>query len=89
MANKRTLKKSIHAICEELLAECVAASLYGNENHKDNEDALLWSIVHMQNNFICRVSHPEPGIPVRQYYKDLREKFTAQVGETIDQINTL
>ena len=70
MANKRTLKKSIHAICEELLAECVAASLYGNENHKDNEDAMLWSIVHMQNNFICRVS-------------------TAQVGETIDQINTL
>lgn len=89
MANKRTLKKAINIICEELFTECVAASLYGTENHKDNAEALLKSIVRMQRNFICRVSHPEPGLPAHQYFKDLREKFTAQVGETIDQINNL
>ena len=36
-----------------------------------------------------RISHPEPGIPAKQYFKDLREKFTAQASEIIDQINNL
>ena len=89
MANKRNLKHVIHLVCEELFAEGVAASLYGNENHKDNAEALLYSIVRMQEDFVRRVSHPEPGIKARAYYKTLREKFTAQVGEVADQINNL
>jgi hypothetical protein len=43
----------------------------------------------MQSNFIARVSHPEPGITPHRYYRDLREKFSAQVGEIADQINYL
>ena len=89
MANKRTLKKAISAISGELFAECVAASLYGTENQKDNADALLKSIVTMQGDYLCRVSHPEPGIPAKKYYAGLRESFAAQVGEMIDQINGL
>lgn len=89
MANKRSLKKAINAICEELFAECVAASLYGAENHEDNANALLHSIIRMQSDFICRVSHPEPGMTPSNYFKDLREKFAAQVSEIIDHINTL
>ena len=89
MANKRSLKRIINLICEELFTECVAASLYGNEAHKENAEALLFSIMQMQADFICRVSHPEPGIPAKQYFKTLRETFTAQTGELIDQINNL
>ena len=36
MASKRTLKKKINLICEELFAEGVALSLYGPEAQKDN-----------------------------------------------------
>jgi hypothetical protein len=89
MANKRSLKRVINLICDELLTECVAASLYGNDTHKDNAEALLFSIVKMQSDFICRVSHPEPGMPANRYFKDLRDKFSAQVGELVDQINNL
>ena len=89
MANKRSLKRSINIICEELLIECVAASLYGNEKHQDNAEALLQSILKMQADYACRVSHPEPGMPARQYFKALRESFSAQVGEVIDQIHNL
>ena len=89
MANKRTLKHAINGICEELFVECVAASLYGAENHKDNAEALLACILRMQSDFVARVSHPEPGMVPQAYYKDLREKFSAQVGELIDQINNL
>ena len=89
MANKRTLKHAINLICAELLAECIAASLYRTEAHKDNAEALFHTILTMQANFCSRVSHPEPGMKASAYYKDLREKFTAQVGEIVDQIDNL
>ncbi len=86
MTNKRTLKKAITLICEELFAEGVAISLYGPRPQKEAE-ALLYSIVKMQDNYLKRVSHPEPGMSAKAYYKDLREKFSAQVSEILDQIN--
>ena len=89
MANRRTLKRAINGICEELFVECIAATLYGNENHKDNEEALLFTILKTQSDFIARVSHPEPGMAAKTYFKDLREKFSAQVSEVVDQINNL
>jgi hypothetical protein len=52
-------------------------------------EALLFSILKIQNNFIARVSHPEPGMSARQYYKDLREKFVAAVSEKADQVHNL
>ena len=89
MANKRTLKKAVNVICEELFTEAIAASLYGNDNKHGNSEALLFSIVKMQSNFISRVSHPEPGMSAKSYYKDLREKFSAEVSEIVDHINNL
>ena len=87
MANKRVLKQTINLICEELFVECVAASLYGE--NRSSAEALIYSTVKVQNDFICRVSHPEPGMPAKQYYKKLKEDFTEQVNEILDQINHL
>lgn len=89
MANKRTLKHGINLICGELITECIAASLYGPTAHKDNAESLIYSILKMQADYTSRISHPEPGMPSKLYYRDLREKFTAQIGEVIDQINSL
>lgn len=89
MANKRSIKGAINGICEELFAECIAASLYGTEKHLSNTDALLSSIIKMQSNYIRRVSHPEPGMKAKDYFKDLREKFAAEVSEVADQIDNL
>ena len=89
MANKRSLKHIINLICEELFAEAVAASLYGNQPNKENAEAVLSSILRLQSNYICRISHPEPGMEAKQYYKDLREKFSIEADEIIDQLNNL
>ena len=89
MANKRKLKRSINLLCGELLTETVAASLYGNDHHPACGDTLLFSVMQMQRNYICRVSHPEPGLPAKSYYRDLREKFAAEVSEIADHINNL
>ena len=67
MANKRSLKRSITLISEELFAECVAASLYGQ--NPESAEALIFSIIKMQDHFIRRISHPEPGIPAGVYYR--------------------
>ena len=86
MASKRHLKQRINLICEELFAECVAGSLYGQ--NRESAKALIFSTIKMRNNFVRRISHPEPGMSAKVYYKDLKEKFTAQAGELIDQLNS-
>ena len=87
MANKRKLKKRINLICEALFADCVAVSLYGPKGNKENMEALLFTIVKMEDHFIRRISHVEPGIKPKAYFKDLREKFGAQVSNILDQID--
>lgn len=84
MASKRHLKQTINLICEELLAECVAASLYGQ--NRESAEALIYSTLKMRNNYIRRISHPEPGMPAKVYYKDLKEKFSAEVSELYDHL---
>lgn len=89
MANKRTLKHAINLICEELFSEAVAASLYGKEQHQEDAEALVFSIIKMRNNYISRISHAEPGMKPKVYFSDLRENFNAEVGDMADQINNL
>lgn len=86
MANKRILKKTIHYVCEDLFAECAAATLNTGTNNADGIAALVSSIVHLQDNYVNRISHPEPGMPPKDYYKDLIEHFNKEAGEIIDQI---
>ena len=87
MANKRTLKRAIHSICEGLFAEALAISLYGPEVVRENAEATLFSIVKLEDDYLCRISHPEPGMKPKAYFKDLGEKFSAQVSEILDQLN--
>ena len=87
MANKRSLKRNIDSICEALFTECVATSHYGH--NKDGAESTIYIIVRMRNDFICRISHPEPGIPPKAYFKKLKEDFMSQAGEIIDQINNM
>lgn len=89
MANKRNLKRTINNICGELFAECIAESLYNDKPANENVEALLSSIVVINDNYVRRISHPEPGMPAKLYYKDLIEKFNKETGEVIDQICNL
>ena len=50
---------------------------------------MLFCILKTQSDFVARVSHPEPGIEPKAYFKDLREKFSAQISELVDQVNAL
>ena len=88
MANKRSLKRCINYICGELFAECISVSAYYNSD-KQNADTLLRCIMRVHSDYIMRVSHPEPGMPAKAYYKKLKEDFIAQASDIIDQINNI
>ena len=88
MANKRSLKRSINYICGELLAECVAISVYYNCDKK-NADTLLRTIMRMHSDYIMRVSHPEPGMLAKKYYNKLISDFNTSVNEVVDQLKNL
>ncbi len=89
MANKRDLKRNIDYICSGLFAECVAASLYGGTQSNETVDGILSSIIMTRSDFIARISHPEPGMNAKTYFKHLAEDFNKQANEVIDQINSL
>ena len=89
MANKRDLKRTINYITSDMFAECVAAPLYSTKPAAEDIDGILTAIVMIRTEFICRVSHPEPGMPAKKYYKLLIDDFNKQACEIIDQINSL
>lgn len=89
MANKRDLKKKINYVCGSLFAECVAVSLYTGKPSKDDVDALLASILIVNDDFRRRVSHPEPGMPAKKYFDLIDKDFDKQILEIIDQIGNL
>jgi len=87
MMNKRSLKKAINVVSDQLFANAVAVSLYGNNRNAENDQALIESIINMRNDFVSRISHPEPGMKKQEFYKDLRDKFISQAQELADQIS--
>lgn len=89
MANKRELKRSLNYICSELFAECVASSFAQPVENKDQVDAILTGILRMHDDYVRRVSHPEPGLKTHVYYKVLKDDFNKQVCEVIDNIQAL
>lgn len=89
MANKKDLKKNINGICDALFADCIAIVLYGGKTDKANTDSLLSSVITIRDNYVRRISHPEPGMKPKAYYKDLIDKFKTQAIEVIEQIDSM
>ena len=89
MANKRQLKRTINYVTSELFAEAMAAVIYTDKSNKDEGDNILASIILTRDDFISRISHPEPGMEAKMYYKVLVKDFNNAMSETIDNISNL
>jgi len=89
MAKVRILKRKINNACTELFTECVIASQFGGKANRENVNAILTSIIETNNDYIKRVSHPEPGMTAKAYYKYLKTHFNKTMLELIDQLSNL
>lgn len=69
MASRKELKKNINYIAGELFTECLVNSLYVPRTDKQKADELMAEILKMQDEFISRISHTEPG-NVKGFYKN-------------------
>ena len=89
MAKKRNLKRQINYICSDLFAETMAAALYGAKVDMEAVDDTLATILVLRNDFIKRISHPEPGMDSKLFYKSIIKDFNLQVSDIIDKIGNL
>lgn len=88
MASRRELKKTVNYISGELFSECLINSMFVPGTDKAKADQLMAEILKMQDEFISRISHTEPG-NVKGFYKKFRSDFNAKVNEIIDAIARL
>jgi hypothetical protein len=87
MASRRELKKNVSYIAGELFAECLINSISETANKK-KADEIMTQILTVQDEFISRLSHTEPG-NVKGFYKKFRSDFDTKVNEIIDAITAL
>ena len=85
---RRILKKQVNYIAGELFAECVVLSKVVPGVDSQKVDELMARVLYMQDEFICRISHTQPG-NVKGFYKAFRAAFQAQVDAIIDEIGNL
>ena len=85
---RKDLKKHINYLCGELLAECMAAYGFTKKDNKQDVENVMMSIAKMQNDWICRLSHVEPG-STKLFFKKLKEDMQNRTNEIIDQIQSL
>ena len=85
---RKDLKKRINYLCGELLAECMAAADYAAKDNKQDVENVMLSILKMQNDWICRLSHIEPG-STDLFFKKMKEDMQKRTEEIVEQIQNL
>lgn len=84
---RRELKKCVNNLCGELFAECIALNHYENVD-KDAVTNVMESILMMQADIICRISHVQPGAG-KKFFKKLRQDLVDRTDAIIDDIQAL
>ena len=85
---RKDLKKHINYLCGELLAECMADAQFSKKDNKQDVENVMFNILKMQNDWICRLSHIEPG-STKLFFKKLKEDMQKRTDEIVDQIQNL
>ena len=85
---RRDLKKQVNYIVGELFAECVVLTQLVPGIDGQKVDDLMARILYVQDDFLSRISHTQPG-NVKGFYKAFKADFQAQVDAIIDEISNL
>lgn len=87
MAKKKDLKDSINFACDELITACLAVSF--NKEKEAAADKLMLKIQAIRQDFVKRLSHTEPGMEPKNYFKAVIEGFGKELDQLVEQINKL
>ena len=84
MANKRDLKKSINYVAGDLFQECIVLKMIKKADNAKADEVLV-DILNLQNEFLARSNHPQPGA-VKAYYRKLYADFGDAVEAIINKL---
>ena len=87
MANKRNLKKAINYVASDLFLECIVLKQIKKAD-ATKADEILADILCLQDEFLARAGHPEPGC-VKKYYRKLNEDFGNEVSNIIRRMQAM
>ncbi len=88
MASRRDLKRDISYVIGDIFTEClIYKELVPGTNHNEAEK-LIVDLLRIDNEFITRISHTEPG-NAKGYYRALVKDFQAQITQVIDKLTKL
>ena len=85
MAKRRTLKKVINLMGEELMTELVAVGQAQKNVPVEDLENIAQSILMMQEDFISRLSHVDK-TQVSRFFQQLRDDLSVSTNEIIDHI---
>ena len=88
MASRRDLKRDISYVIGDIFTEClIYKELVPGTNQKEAEK-LIVDLLRIDNEFITRISHTEPG-NAKQYYRTLVKDFQKEITTVIDKLTKL
>ena len=88
MASRRDLKKVITFVVDELATEAFIAS-YDSKGDTEAWVALFNKILQLNNEYVARVNHVEPGMPAKKFFNALCDSFNADAKAVLDEIRAM
>ena len=88
MASRRDLKKDINYVIGDIFTECLIYKELVPGTNKDEAEKLIVDLLRIDNEFITRISHTEPG-NAKGYYSALVKDFQKEISAVIDKLTKL
>lgn len=88
MASRKNLKKVITYIVDDIATEAFLVS-YDAKGDTEAWVELFNKIFSLNNDYIARVSHKEPGMPAKKYFDVLCDSFNKDAKALLAEIEEL
>lgn len=88
MASRRNLKRDISYVIGDIFTECLIYKELVPGTDKAAAEKLIVDLLRIDNEFITRISHTEPG-KAKEYYRALIKDFQKQISEVLDKLTKL
>ena len=88
MASRRDLKRDISYVIGDIFTECLIYKELVPGTDKAAAEKLIVDLLRIDNEFITRISHTEPG-NAKGYYRTLVKDFQKEITAVIDKLTKL
>ena len=88
MASRRKLKRDVGYVIGDLFTECLITKEFVPGADKAAADDLMVDLLKMDNEFITRISHTQPG-EAKQYYRAYYKDFNDALQNIANKLNSL